>query len=158
MVRNRRRAVAVALVVVVAVSGFVAPVAAERQPSDDRGRDGHGRDDRGDEHRRSDDEGNSSLVVHLAVHGPGGGGSGGFDCEGTPSRHECDKGGSLNAGPIGADYAGNNSANVTGRSGGGGDTFTVRVRDHSATVGFDCTMTEETVRNASACDGGASTA
>lgn len=136
--RTRLAALAVTLVVVVAVSGFVAPAAADHRASDDHGAsDDPGRADRGDEQRRSDDDGNSSIVVHIRVHGPGGGGSGGFECEGTPLRHECDKEGTLRSGPAGVDYEGNNSADFRNRSGGGGDTVTVGVRDRSATVGFD---------------------
>lgn len=106
--------------------------------------------DRGDSaDERSDpecsDDGNSSFGLRIDVGGENPGGEGHYVCDGTPQRNECDKGGELNAGPVGVEYTGDNYMNATGMYGGGGDHFTVTGQDQSASVGFDCDLRQSSV-------------
>lgn len=156
---RRAMVLTVALAVLVTVTGFVAPVAASQHAGDEHQRGGgqapadHERDGESDRQPSAghDDDGNSSVGVHARLPGPRGGGYLSISCVGTPIRHDCDKDGGLRSGPASVEYDGNNSADFVNRTGGGGDTVTASLRDESATAGFDCTFTEETVTNGTAC-------
>lgn len=161
-----RIALTLLLAVIVATTGFIAPVTANSHDTDDHQRGsapaGNAHDDQGNysednrandqrEVDRNDGDGNSSFVVVLRVDSHRASGVVSIACVGTPLRHECDKDGGLQTEQISVDYHGNNSADVRNRTGGGGDTFTVTIRNRSKTIGFDCEMTRETVTNGTAC-------
>lgn len=93
----------------------------------------------GSDERGADD--NSSFSVSTYGHVAGAGGEGSMECTGDPlGAHGCDKGGELDAGPLSVDYDGYNYGDPPGRTGGGGDAFTVEGGDQEATVGFDCDL------------------
>lgn len=149
---SARTVLAVVLAVAIALTGAAAPVAA-----------GHGGDhsDNGqdDEHRNDDgrhdeaDSDNSSIDIEIHQHGP----VGGFldiYCTGTLLQHGCDKEGSFHGGPVTVDYHGNNSADYVNGTSGGGDTFVVTAGNQSGSASFDCTFTQATVTNQTACEAG----
>ena len=66
---------------------------------------------------------------------------GAVDCEGQPSHHRCEKGGTLAAGPLAVDYVGDNYADDDDIRFGGGDEFVVSATGEELQVDFDCDFT-----------------
>lgn len=136
---SSERVVATLLVAVAVVGAFAGPVAAGHDEVPENGTDGEA-------NGHVETAGNSTLLVYQAA---GAGGEGGWllvDCEGdTNVTHECDKSGSLDAGPVSVAYEGYNHANPPGLVGGGGDEVTVTVQNRSATGAFDCDLQTSTL-------------
>lgn len=85
------------------------------------------------------DDGDSSVTVEGDVDAGPAGGEGEYDCEGDVTfHHACDKEGELEAGALSVDYDGENRAEPSERTGGGGDAFVFGVDDRTAGVGFAC--------------------
>jgi hypothetical protein len=114
------------LVAVVALGTLAAPVAADGGESDVT--------------VDAAPTGNSTVIVDTGLAADGNGGEENVTCTGSVLDHECDKNGSLTAGPLSVDYTGDNYANVTALRGGGGDAFEVRGANESLLVGFDCDL------------------
>lgn len=154
--RSRRATVAALVALLLAVGAVGAGAAAHAGDAghaaadDDPGQSTADRCDRGNSsENRADpgcsDDGNSSFGLSVDVGGENPGGEGHYVCEGAPDRNECDKGGELNAGPVGVEYTGDNYMNATGMYGGGGDHFTVTGENRSGSVGFDCDLRQSNV-------------
>jgi hypothetical protein len=75
---------------------------------------------------------------------------GAVDCEGQPSHHDCEEGGTLTAGPLAVDYVGDNFADDDDIRFGGGDEFVVSAMGEELQAGFDCDFT--TAPSPETCD------
>ena len=64
-------------------------------------------------------------------------------CTGSPTDHDCDKSGELDAGPASVDYEGFNNDSLEGRYSRFGDTFVVTVDGEQYTVAFTCEFMDE---------------
>jgi hypothetical protein len=64
-------------------------------------------------------------------------------CTGSPTEHECDKQGELDAGPAGVDYEGFNDDSLENRSSRFGDRFVVTVDGEEYTFSFTCDLSDE---------------
>ena len=64
-------------------------------------------------------------------------------CTGSPTEHDCDKQGELDAGPAGVDYEGFNDDSFENRSSRFGDRFVVTVGDEQFAVAFTCDLSDE---------------
>ena len=87
--------------------------------------------------------GDSSVDANATVLVLGEGGNGGFVCTGSPTEHECDKQGELDAGPAGVDYEGFNDDSLENRSSRFGDRFVFTVGDEQFAVAFTCDLSDE---------------
>lgn len=101
---------------------------------------GLGTDDATEPGERTDasTEENSSFTIDLTVREGPVAGSGRFACTGDPLQHDCNKSGGLATGPVDVDYEGDNHGNFMGRTGGGGDSFTVTAAGQRFVIFFDC--------------------
>ena len=68
-------------------------------------------------------------------------------CTGSPTEHECDKQGELDAGPAGVDYEGFNDDSLENRSSRFGDRFVFTVGDEQFAVAFTCDLSDEPPEN-----------
>ena len=91
----------------------------------------------------ADHAGDSSVDANATVLVLGEGGNGGFVCTGSPTEHECDKQGELDAGPAGVDYEGFNDDSLENRSSRFGDRFVVTVDGEEYTFSFTCDLSDE---------------
>lgn len=82
------------------------------------------------------DEANIGTDVNATVDGQGL--EGGFTCVGTPTDHDCDKGGTFTAGPLSVDYRGFNGGSLDNESYALGDTFVVDAGNETLVAGFEC--------------------
>ena len=64
-------------------------------------------------------------------------------CTGSPTEHDCDKSGELDAGPASVDYEGFNSDSLQNRSSRFGDTFVFTVDGEEYTVSFTCDLSDD---------------
>jgi hypothetical protein len=64
-------------------------------------------------------------------------------CTGSPTEHDCDKSGELDAGPASVDYEGFNNDSLQNRSSRFGDTFVVTVDGEEYTVSFTCDLSDD---------------
>ena len=64
-------------------------------------------------------------------------------CTGSPTEHECDKQGELDAGPAGVDYEGFNDDSLENRSSRFGDRFVVSIDGEEYTFSFTCDLSDE---------------
>ena len=64
-------------------------------------------------------------------------------CTGSPTEHECDKQGELDAGPAGVDYEGFNDDSLENRSSRFGDRFVVTIDGEEYTFSFTCDLSDE---------------
>lgn len=81
---------------------------------------------------------NSTIDLNVSGTLSGQTASGGLDCEGQPTHHECDKGGGADTSAGSVDYTGDNYGNDSSQRYGGGDEVTVASGGERATVEFDC--------------------
>jgi hypothetical protein len=91
----------------------------------------------------ADHAGDSSVDANATVLVLGEGGNGGFVCTGSPTEHECDKQGELDAGPAGVDYEGFNDDSLENRSSRFGDRFVVTIDGEEYTFSFTCDLSDE---------------
>ena len=91
----------------------------------------------------ADHAGDSSVDANATVLVLGEGGNGGLVCTGSPTEHECDKQGELDAGPAGVDYEGFNDDSLENRSSRFGDRFVFTVGDEQFAVAFTCDLSDE---------------
>jgi hypothetical protein len=82
------------------------------------------------------DEATIGTDVNATVDGQGL--EGGFTCAGTPTDHDCDKGGTFSAGPFSVDYRGFNGGSLDNESYALGDTFVVDAGNETLVAGFEC--------------------
>ena len=64
-------------------------------------------------------------------------------CTGSPTEHDCDKSGELDAGPASVDYEGFNDDSLENRSSRFGDRFVVTIGDEQFAVAFTCDLSDE---------------
>lgn len=132
MASPRRRPPVVLLVALALLSvGFATPAGAHAGPSQPAG-------SQPDTGNQVGDGDNSSFTIAVDLNRGPGGGSLSIECEGTPRRHSCDKGGDLHGGPVTVDYVGDNHGNFPARTGGGGDKVTLTVAGREFLAFFDC--------------------
>ena len=81
------------------------------------------------------------LKISVAVDDDGGYFS--VLCTGSPTDHDCDKSGRLDAGPASVDYRGFNNDSLAGGYSRFGDKVVVTVGDRQYTVAFTCEFTDE---------------
>lgn len=127
--QTTRLTVTVAVALVVAVGLFTGPAAAG---------DGDG--------LLSGDDGGNEVSV-------GGGssqasGSGTVDCDADQSgAHDCEKEGTLEAGPLTVDYEGNNGADPANQEGSFGDSLQVEANDQTAGGEIYCEFSADSTEN-----------
>ncbi|WP_144261468.1 putative sodium/potassium/calcium exchanger [Haloglomus irregulare] len=124
MESDSRVALVGAAVLVVALALAAAPAAADDDDDDIGVATGDGR--------------NSTIDLSASGNLSGQSGSGSIDCEGQPTHHECDKGGSADTSAGSVDYTGDNYGNDSSQRYGGGDEVTVASGGERVTVEFDC--------------------
>jgi hypothetical protein len=86
------------------------------------------------------DLGDSEIDSNQSVAVNDDGGFLSVECTGSPTEHECDKDGALDAGPVGVDYTGFNDDSFAARSMQFGDHFVVTVAGEEVTVAFTCDL------------------
>jgi len=91
----------------------------------------------------ADHAGDSTVDSNASVTVNDDGGYFSAYCTGSPTDHDCDKSGELDAGPASVDYEGFNDDSLEGRYSRFGDTFVVTVDDERYTVAFTCEFTDE---------------
>ena len=64
-------------------------------------------------------------------------------CTGSPTEHDCDKSGELDAGPASVDYEGFNDDSLQNRSSRFGDRFVITVDGEEYTVSFTCDLNDD---------------
>jgi hypothetical protein len=84
------------------------------------------------------DLGASEIDSNTSVTVDDQGGFASVECVGSPTEHDCDKRGALDAGPVAIDYEGFNDDSLEKRSSNFGDTFVITVGDRQFTVAFTC--------------------
>lgn len=84
------------------------------------------------------DLGDSEIDSNTSVTVNDEGGYASVECVGSPTEHECDKSGALDAGPVEIDYEGFNDDSLENRSSNFGDHFVITVGGQQFTVGFTC--------------------
>lgn len=83
---------------------------------------------------------NSTIDLEASGNYSGQSGAGAIDCEGQPTHHECDKGGSVGTDAGSVDYTGDTYGDDDDLRGGGGDEVTVAGQGEQATFEFDCDL------------------
>lgn len=83
---------------------------------------------------------NSTIDLEASGNQSGQTGSSMLDCEGQPTHHECDKGGSVGTDLVSVDYTGDNYGDDDDLRAGGGDEVTVAGQGEQATFEFDCDL------------------
>ena len=91
----------------------------------------------------ADHAGDSRLESNTSVAVNDDGGYINATCTGSPTEHDCDKHGTLDAGPVGVDYEGYNDDSFRNRSSQFGDSFVFTVDGEEYTVSFSCEFTDE---------------
>ena len=91
----------------------------------------------------ADHAGDSKVDSNTSVAVDDDGGYFSVLCTGSPTDHDCDKSGRLDAGPTGVDYRGFNNDSLAGGYSRFGDRFVVTVGDRQYTVAFTCEFTDE---------------
>ena len=91
----------------------------------------------------ADHAGDSKVDSNVSVAVNDDGGYFNATCTGSPTEHDCDKRGSLDAGPAGIDYEGFNDDSFRNRSSEFGDSFVFTVDGEEYTVSFSCEFTDE---------------
>ena len=91
----------------------------------------------------ADHAGDSRVESNTSVAVNDDGGYFNATCTGSPTEHDCDKNGTLDAGPVGVDYEGYNDDSFRNRSSRFGDRFVVTVDGEEYTVSFTCEFTDE---------------
>lgn len=89
------------------------------------------------------DLGDSTIDSNTSVTVNDEGGFAHVDCTGSPTEHECDKSGALDAGPLGIDYQGFNDDSLGDESSNFGDSFVVTVGPEEFTIAFTCDLGSE---------------
>jgi hypothetical protein len=90
----------------------------------------------------ADHAGDSKIESNTSVAVNDDGGYFNTTCTGSPTEHECDKSGTLDAGPLGIDYEGFNDDSFRNRSSDFGDSFVFTVDGEEYTFSFRCHFTD----------------
>ena len=91
----------------------------------------------------ADHAGDSKVNSNVSVAVDDDGGYFSVLCTGSPTDHDCDKSGRLDAGPAAVDYRGFNNDSLENCSSRFGDTFVFTIDGEEYTVAFTCEFTDE---------------